>query len=109
MQKVFFLQVASILSGTIGEGSSRLGVLLGLPPLSLVDMLHAIGGGFCLLSGCLNFVWQAYFWLLTCLDFGPCCLFLLLSLYLVFSFYEVCRVSTLSLLLKCIIIVEIFS
>ncbi len=28
------------------EGSSRLGVLWGLSPLSLVDMLHMIGGGF---------------------------------------------------------------
>jgi len=28
------------------KGSSRLGVLSGLPPLSLVDMLHAIVGGF---------------------------------------------------------------
>jgi hypothetical protein len=27
-------------------GFSRFGVLSGLPPLSLVDMLHAIGGGF---------------------------------------------------------------
>jgi hypothetical protein len=29
-----------------GEGSSRLGVLLALPPLSLVDMLHVLGGRF---------------------------------------------------------------
>jgi hypothetical protein len=31
---------------TAGEGSSGLGVLLGLPPLSLVNMLHASGGKF---------------------------------------------------------------
>jgi hypothetical protein len=31
---------------TAKEGSSRLGVLWGLPPLSLVDMLLATGGGF---------------------------------------------------------------
>jgi hypothetical protein len=77
------------LSGTVGEGSSRLGVLLSLPPLSLVDMLHTIGGGFGLLSGCFTFMWKASSWLFICHDFGPCCLFLLLSLYLVFSFYEV--------------------
>jgi len=28
------------------KGSSRLGALLGLPTLSLIDMLHATGGGF---------------------------------------------------------------
>jgi hypothetical protein len=28
------------------DGSSKLGGLLGLPPLSLVDTLHASGGGF---------------------------------------------------------------
>jgi hypothetical protein len=27
-------------------GFFKLGVLLGLPPLSLIDMLHVIGGGF---------------------------------------------------------------
>ncbi len=31
---------------TAGEGSFRLGVLSGLPPLSLVDMLPVTGGGF---------------------------------------------------------------
>jgi hypothetical protein len=31
---------------TAGEGSSRLGVLSDLPPLSLVDMLHATAGSF---------------------------------------------------------------
>jgi len=31
---------------TTREGSSKLGGLLGLPPLSLVDMLHASSGGF---------------------------------------------------------------
>lgn len=31
---------------TAGEGSFGLGVLLGLPPLSLVTMLHASGGEF---------------------------------------------------------------
>jgi len=30
---------------TAGEGSSRLGVLWGLPPLSLVNLLHVTGGG----------------------------------------------------------------
>jgi hypothetical protein len=30
----------------IGEGSLKLGVLLGLHPLSLVDMLHVIGESF---------------------------------------------------------------
>jgi len=41
-------QAASILrrAVTAKEGSSRLGVLWGLPPLSLVDMLLATGGGF---------------------------------------------------------------
>jgi hypothetical protein len=29
-----------------GEGSSRLGVLLGLPPFFLINMLHATSGGF---------------------------------------------------------------
>jgi hypothetical protein len=29
----------------VREGSSRLGVLCGVPSLSLVDMLHATGGG----------------------------------------------------------------
>jgi hypothetical protein len=29
-----------------GEGSSRLGVLSDLPPLSLLDMLHATAGSF---------------------------------------------------------------
>jgi hypothetical protein len=32
---------------TVGKGSSKLGVLLGLPTLSLVDMLHVTSGGFC--------------------------------------------------------------
>jgi hypothetical protein len=31
---------------TAGEGSSRLGILSGLSPFSLVDMLHGTGGGF---------------------------------------------------------------
>jgi hypothetical protein len=33
---------------TVGEGSSssKLGVLLSLPPLFLIGMLQAIGGGF---------------------------------------------------------------
>jgi hypothetical protein len=35
---------------TVGEGSSRLEVLWGLPALSLVDMLHATGGGFSLVD-----------------------------------------------------------
>jgi hypothetical protein len=41
-------QAATILRWALAaeEGSSRLGVLWGLPPLSLVDMLHVIGGGF---------------------------------------------------------------
>jgi len=29
-----------------GKGSSRLGVLVGLPPVSLVDILQATGGRF---------------------------------------------------------------
>ncbi len=42
------LGVASILKRavTAGDSSSRLGVIWGLPPLSLVNMLHVIGGGF---------------------------------------------------------------
>jgi len=32
---------------TAREGSSGLGVLWGLSPLSLVDMLQRTGGGFC--------------------------------------------------------------
>jgi hypothetical protein len=42
------VQVTSILRWAIivGEGSSRLGILLGLPTLSLVDMLDATNGGF---------------------------------------------------------------
>jgi len=41
-------QAASILRQAItaGEGSFRLGVLSGLPPLSLVYMLPVTGGGF---------------------------------------------------------------
>jgi hypothetical protein len=31
---------------TIKESIFRLGVLSGLPPLSLINMLHVIGGGF---------------------------------------------------------------
>jgi len=31
---------------TAGECSSRLGALWGLPPLSLVDVLHVTNGGF---------------------------------------------------------------
>jgi hypothetical protein len=42
------VQAAAILRWTViaGEGSFRLGLLSGLPPLSLVDMLHATGGSF---------------------------------------------------------------
>jgi len=42
------MQVASILRrhDTIGEGFFRLEILLGLLPLSLVDMLHVINGSF---------------------------------------------------------------
>jgi hypothetical protein len=41
-------QATSISSWAIiaREASSRLGVLLGLPPLSLVDMIQATSGGF---------------------------------------------------------------
>ncbi len=41
-------QAASISRSAVpaGEGSSKLGVILGLSHLSLVDMLHASGGGF---------------------------------------------------------------
>jgi hypothetical protein len=35
---------------TAREGSSKLGGLLGLPPLSVVDTLHASSGGFSILS-----------------------------------------------------------
>ncbi len=42
------VQVSSILNWaiTIREGFFRLGTLWGLPPLSLIDMLHANGGDF---------------------------------------------------------------
>jgi hypothetical protein len=43
------MQIVSISKQAIiaREGSTRLGVLSGLPPVSLVDILQAIGGGFC--------------------------------------------------------------
>ncbi len=57
------------------EGSSRLGVLSSLPPLSFVDMLRATSGDF-------GPQWFSFFLvacLFDCLDFGPCPLFLFLS------------------------------
>jgi len=47
LQHVHLLAFASILRWAVaaGEGSSRLGALWGLPPFSLVDSLHANGGG----------------------------------------------------------------
>jgi len=47
LQPVHLLAFASILRWAVaaGEGSSRLGALWGLPPFSLVDSLHANGGG----------------------------------------------------------------
>jgi hypothetical protein len=42
-------QATSVLSQAVAArecSSSRLGALSSLPPLSLVDMLHAIAGGF---------------------------------------------------------------
>jgi hypothetical protein len=41
------------------------------------------------LSGFLASLWAASFRLFACLDFGPCPLFLFLSLSWVLSFYEV--------------------
>ncbi len=40
------------------------------------------------------FFWPASFGLFACLDFGPCPLFLFLSLSWVLSFYEVWQVSS---------------
>jgi hypothetical protein len=57
------------------EGSSRLGVLSSLPPLSFVDMLHATSGGF----GTQWFPFLLMSRLFVCLDFDTCPLFLFLS------------------------------
>ncbi len=71
----------SRVQGSRVQVSSRLGALLGLPTLSLVDWLHATGGGFgSILNGSLSLLWPASVGLFICLDFGPCPLFLLLSL-----------------------------
>jgi hypothetical protein len=42
----------------VGKGFYRFGVLLGLTPLSLIDVLHVIGGGFNI-YGSFTFVWFA--------------------------------------------------
>jgi hypothetical protein len=63
---------------TAREASSRLGVLLGLPPLSLVDMIQTTSGGF---GTSIAFLCPTSFGLFACLDFGPCPLFLFLSLF----------------------------
>ncbi len=54
--------------------------------LSLVDMLHVIGGGFDL-SGLLSSLWLTSFGLFACLDFGTGPFFLFLFFSWVLSFY----------------------
>jgi len=41
-----YLSAQCVVAINAGEGLSRIGILWGLPPLSLVDMLHGTGGGF---------------------------------------------------------------
>ncbi len=72
------------------EGSSRLGVLSSLPPLSIVDMLHTTSGGF----GTQWFPFLLMSRLFVCLDFDPCPLFLFLSFLGGFFFTKVGRVSS---------------
>jgi hypothetical protein len=67
-----------------------LGILWSLSPLSLVDMLMVHIKQMVkvsILSGTLSFLWPASFGLFPCLDFGPCPLFLFLSLGWVLSFF----------------------
>ncbi len=70
-QKMYVLlqttHVASILRQvvTIKEGSSRLVVLSSLPRISLIDMLHATGGGFSIY--CFLFLHVAHLFWVVCL------------------------------------------
>jgi len=70
------------------EGSSKLGILSDLPPLSLVDMLYVTLEVLVLmvpLPPCGTPLWGSF----ACLNFGPCYLIFFLSLSWVLSFYKV--------------------
>jgi len=92
--------VASILKRVVisREGSFKLEGLFGFRHLSLVDMLHAIGGSFNI-YGSLASMCHTSFGLFACLDFGTCNLFLFSPLLECFLSMRFARVSSLELLI----------
>jgi hypothetical protein len=88
LQKVLAISISVSARHVSGrEGSFKLEALLGLPPLSLVDMLHVIGG-FQWISGSLTSMWPTSFGLLLAWTLVLAPLFLFISLSWVPS-YEV--------------------
>jgi len=93
------IHVISILGWTFvaKEASFKLKVLLGLPPLSLVDMLHMTNERYCF-NRTLSFLWLALFGLLVCLDFGFCPLLFFSLFFWCFPFIMFGKVSSSSYL-----------